>query len=194
MDPRYTAILFDFFGIFCPDISLAWFKKTAGYPNKLAEFHTICSQSDAGELSRGAFYEKVAALAGVSADQAKQSIKAELRPNESLAALLPGLKKRFKLAVISNTGDEWITAIMNQYKLTPFFDEIIISSQVGYVKPQKEIFDLAGERLGVSLLNCIFVDDREANVEPAKQYGMDCILFTDTEAFVAELAGRGITV
>lgn len=192
MVPRCSALLFDFFGVFCPDISLVWFNKTPDAPTKLTAFSEICDQSDRGELTRGAFYEKVGALAGMSAEQAKQGIQAELHMNESLIALLPVLKKRFKLAIISNTGDEWVMDIMRQSKLMPFFDEIILSSQVGYVKPQKEIFDLAGERLGVSLLECMFVDDRKANIGPAKTYGMDCILFTDTPAFIAELAKRGV--
>jgi hypothetical protein len=62
----YKAVIFDFFEVFCPDITMNWFKKAApDYEAKVSEFQAICTRSDYGTLSRADFYKEVSALVGV---------------------------------------------------------------------------------------------------------------------------------
>lgn len=74
-------------------------------------------------------------------------------------ACLQGLKRRgFSLGVISN----WDATLENLFRsmgLLPYFDEIIASAAVGYRKPDRAIFDIALERMGVSASEAVHVGD-----------------------------------
>ncbi len=80
----YTTVIFDFFGVFCPDITLEWFKKTVlDYDSKLTEFQAYC-RHDYGTLARADFTASVAKLAGVTKAQLIAGVKAELRIDTKL--------------------------------------------------------------------------------------------------------------
>jgi hypothetical protein len=72
----YKAVIFDFFEVFCPDITMNWFKKAApDYEAKVSEFQAICTRSDYGTLSRADFYKEVSALVGVPLTRWKKALK-----------------------------------------------------------------------------------------------------------------------
>lgn len=63
-----------------------------------------------------------------------------------------------KLGLISNASDEEVGAWTTS-PLAPFFNDVIFSYEVGIAKPDKQIYDLACARLGVSPDTCLFVGD-----------------------------------
>ncbi|KOX12431.1 HAD family phosphatase [Nocardiopsis sp. NRRL B-16309] len=68
-----------------------------------------------------------------------------------------------------------------------FFDDVVMSFEVGLRKPGREIFDLAAARAGVEPARCLLVDDLIANCEGARAAGWHALHFTDTPGAVAEL-------
>lgn len=54
--------------------------------------------------------------------------------------------------------DDQINKLRSNH-LIRIFDPIIISEEVGFSKPQKEIFDIAAERSNQLLSECIFIGD-----------------------------------
>lgn len=74
--------------------------------------------------------------------------------------------------------------------LDELFDPIVISGEVGMRKPEKRIFDLAVERLGLPASDVVFVDDAEPNLVGARAAGLRTVLHEDaatTRAAFAEL-------
>ncbi len=72
------------------------------------------------------------------------------------------------------------------------FDVVVISGEVGMRKPEREIFVYATDRLGVTLTECVFVDDLSPNVEAAQAIGITAILhrsYADTRAELQRLFG-----
>jgi HAD superfamily hydrolase (TIGR01509 family) len=57
------------------------------------------------------------------------------------------------------------------------FEDVLISADVGLVKPQPEIFRLACERFGISAGESVFIDDTPANAEAAYYVGMRAVVF-----------------
>ena len=51
-------------------------------------------------------------------------------------------------------------------------------SEVGMRKPEKEIYDLTSQKLGVENSQCLMIDDLIANVQGAENAGMKGLLFT----------------
>jgi putative hydrolase of the HAD superfamily len=67
------------------------------------------------------------------------------------------------------------------------FDGVVISGEVGLHKPQPEIFLLGAERAGVTVGECVFVDDLRENCEGAEAVGMTAVLHRGADTTVPEL-------
>ena len=89
--------------------------------------------------------------------------------------LLRRLAERYKLAVVSNF-DYTPTAldILERAGVVDLFETIVVSDEVGWRKPRRDIFDAALDRLGVGAQESLFVGDRaDMDVLGAQQIGMD---------------------
>lgn len=73
------------------------------------------------------------------------------------------------------------------WALLPKFTDTVISSVVGLRKPDPRIYALALERCGRPAQECVFVDDSEANLAPARTLGIRSIHHQDPAATIAEL-------
>ena len=67
------------------------------------------------------------------------------------------------------------------------FDDILISGEVGRIKPDPELFRVACQRIGVTPGETFVVDDRPGNVEGARQFGFTAIQFAGADALRTEL-------
>ena len=89
--------------------------------------------------------------------QTKGVCFAHIRPD-----IFPMLQKLrgmgYKTAILSNCSEEEV-ALLRESELAELTDELILSYETGFCKPQPEIYRLTAERLGVSLESCIFVGD-----------------------------------
>lgn len=83
-----------------------------------------------------------------------------------------------KLGLISNADVNEITG-WDDSPLRPFFDCAIFSCHVGYVKPEKEIYEKALNELGVEARHVLYVGDGGSDeLRGAKEMGMDTVLTT----------------
>lgn len=64
----------------------------------------------------------------------------------------------YRLGVISN-WDKTAVPILDLHGLTPLFENIIISSEVGFEKPDVEIFNIALDQAAISVEDCLYVGD-----------------------------------
>ena len=80
-----------------------------------------------------------------------------------------------KTAVLSNTVKP-LSTILRSSGLYSDFDAVILSDEVGIVKPNIGLYKDIVYRLGVSADECIYIDDLEKNLLPARTIGMSTIL------------------
>ena len=91
-----------------------------------------------------------------------------------------------RTAVLSNSWGEGVYP--GEELFETYFDDVVISAQVGIRKPDPAIFHLAAQRLDVPLTGCVFVDDLDRNVAVARELGMVGVHHDGDEARVlAEL-------
>jgi putative hydrolase of the HAD superfamily len=103
-----------------------------------------------------------------------------LPAHEALAsaqALLDALRGRgIKTGLVANSWPDparLLRADVERFGLTEQFDVIVFSEEVGFRKPQPEIFLYALEQLGVDPENAMFVGDRlDTDVQGAARVGM----------------------
>jgi HAD superfamily hydrolase (TIGR01549 family) len=69
--------------------------------------------------------------------------------NESLVSYLSVLRGNYKIALLSNSSSEYLRHELAKYDLEKFFDEIVISSEVGLIKPEPAVFHYILQKLAV---------------------------------------------
>jgi putative hydrolase of the HAD superfamily len=96
------------------------------------------------------------------------------------------LGSHYKLAIVSNGGNLNVL-----HRFTPaqrrLFSAVVFSRDVGYLKPQRDIFQIVADKLGVSLEDCVFVDDQKSHVLGARSAGMEGVVYTSVTKLKREL-------
>ncbi len=104
--------------------------------------------------------------------------------NPEAKPTLAALKENFpgiKIGLISNAARSSKTygRMMKKYGISEYFDDLVISCEVGYLKPRREIFEAALNRLSVSPREALHIGDLfEADVVGATSAGMNAVLYT----------------
>ena len=113
------------------------------------------------------------ALQMLLATHMKELSKAVVFP-EHHAGLLRSLKKRHKLAVVSNFDyTPMARHVLEREGVADLFETVVVSDEVGWRKPKPVIFELALERLGTAPGDALFVGDRaDIDVAGAQGVGM----------------------
>jgi len=109
-------------------------------------------------------------------------------------ALIERLRPPYRTAVLSNADNTLMHRICNVHRIDHLFDDIICSADVGMAKPDRRIYQLAAERLGLPPSACVFIDDAERNVEAARDAGMHALHFRIElgHSLAAQLAELGV--
>lgn len=106
--------------------------------------------------------------------------------NQQVLALVDEAKEKgWKTAILSNV----IEPTYNVLKDAGFYDKfdvVIASCKEGLAKPDIEIYQLALERLGASPDESVFIDDKQANLKPAKEMGFEVILAENPEQIIRD--------
>lgn len=85
-------------------------------------------------------------------------------------------KSGLKLGLITNASPS-VHIVIENLNLTEYFDSIVISSEVGYRKPDSRIYEIASERLNLVPGDCIFVGDgNDQELDGAHKIGMVSVL------------------
>ena len=114
-------------------------------------------------------------------------------PVPGMAALLTDLKAAgYRLFLLSNTSAAW-HRFRSQILGIEYFDDALVSADVGLVKPDPAIFRLACERFGIIPSESAFIDDTPINAEAAHYVGMRAFVFNDdVDALRAQLKAARI--
>ncbi len=87
----------------------------------------------------------------------------------------------YPLYVLSNWSAQSFARVRAQFPFLDWFDELVISGQIGLTKPNKEIFEYLLSKVGLPAEDCLFIDDIATNTEAAKKLGFQTVLFTSPE-------------
>ena len=105
------------------------------------------------------------------------------------------LNSGIKLALLSNINQLHYEYIREEFSSTIGLfepDKIIPSFRTGFIKPDKEIYDLALKALGVSRESVVYVDDRLDLIEAALGYGIKSIQFKSAKELKQKFQDLGI--
>ena len=106
--------------------------------------------------------------------------------DRTLVEYIRSLRGKYKTGLISNAWSD-LRDFIGREKFEDAFDKMIISAEVGAVKPEPKIFQIALEQFGVSPNEAIFVDDFYDNIEGCEKVGIKGIHFKDVESALQQL-------
>ena len=103
-----------------------------------------------------------------------------------LVHLIRSLRPQYKTGVISNAWPD-AREYLSRQKIADAFDVLVISAEVGVMKPDAKIYEIALQATGVQAAEAVFIDDTPPNVEAARALGMRGILFRDPARALSDL-------
>ena len=100
--------------------------------------------------------------------------------DRSLVEFIRSLRGKVHTGLISNAWSG-LREFITKEKVVDIFDTVIISAEVGTIKPSARIYEIALEQAKVGASEAVFVDDMPANIEACEKLGMQGVLFNDPE-------------
>lgn len=133
-----------------------------------------------GVLSMTDFNSKLAERLGVDEVDWQKYYIAAIEPVNEMKELLEWASQHYKIGLLTDTMPGFIAAMRRAGKIPDIpYDAIIDSSEVGTVKPEAKIYEVAQERAGVPVAELLLIDDDRANVVAAQKLGWHVLSFDD---------------
>jgi 2-haloacid dehalogenase len=112
---------------------------------------------------------------------------------EGAVAILEELKNAgCELHALTNWSAETFPHARERFAFLEWFETILVSADVGLIKPDPAIFQLLLERIGRTPAECIYIDDNPKNVGSAAALGFDAITFQRAAQLRAAMEGRDL--
>ncbi|TFB11421.1 HAD family phosphatase [Candidatus Marinimicrobia bacterium MT.SAG.2] len=160
-----------------------------------SNFSKLLRQYDMGIISAGDFHEKIIDHLDIelSFDEfIRASNDAIEAGDDGIESIVNSLSKKYKLAILSNTNPVHYEYIKEKYLIIELFDHILLSYEMGTVKPDAAAYEKLIKTTSVLPSQHLFIDDRIENICAAKEIGMDGIHYISIENLRMELKNRGI--
>ncbi len=107
--------------------------------------------------------------------------------NRSVFSLVNSLRSCYKTALLSNINILHYEYLKKNFPVFGVFDKIFLSFELGFIKPDKEIYNRVIQELKVEPNEIFYTDDRPELVESAKSLGIKGCVFTDFEQLINDI-------
>jgi putative hydrolase of the HAD superfamily len=192
---RRTALLIDWGGVLTTNLFTSFHayclkaeidpKRLLGRFREDPEARELLIALEKGQLDELSFERQFAALLEVEPDGLIDGLFEGVQPDEAMvAAVRLAREAGVRTALVSNS---WGVHRYPHDLFEVLFDGVVISGEEGMRKPSRRMYELGAERAGVSPEVCVYVDDLEFNLTPARELGMATVHHTSSERTIPEL-------
>src|SRR5258708_653837 len=144
-------------------------------PEKAAQILTTIIASNKGSISPEESRDTVAGILGITTDEYITRIKNGEVKDQALLEYAASLRKNYKIGLLSNISSKGLDVRFNPGELDKYFDVVVVSGVISYAKPEAQAYEITADKLGVRLVECIMIDDREEYCAGASGVGMQAI-------------------
>lgn len=172
----FKAIFFDFFDVIHTDSLRVWLKK---YNLKKEGVYAQASHLiDSGDINEDEFIKMLSRASGIPSFTITTDFKKFATFDYEVIDIIKKLRKKYKLGLISNGGADYIRTTLQNNDLEILFDEVLISAEIGMLKPDLKIYKYMLDKLKLEPQETVFIDDHKNNIEAAQTLGMFGIIYT----------------
>ncbi|MCS6906663.1 MAG: HAD family phosphatase [Anaerolineales bacterium] len=143
-----------------------------------------------GKITAEQHWRQVAAALGATEAQIpliREQFFAGDRLDEELLQFIRSHRQTHRIGLLSNAWDDMRRILNDELGILTLFDDVIISAEVGLMKPDRSIYELAAQRFNTPLSEMVFVDDLPVNVQAAREAGMNSFQFRSTAQTIHDL-------
>jgi HAD superfamily hydrolase (TIGR01509 family) len=188
---KYKCLVFDFFGVISSEVAPFWLAKHFSASDAATVRATIVQAADRGELSQDGLFSELAKLTGVPPAQIEREWQSYVHIDERMVSLIRAFASTCKLGLITNAPSPFVRGLIERNALAGLFSAIIVSSEVGLAKPDREIYERLLTLLSVNAADALMIDDNADNIAGAIAAGMDGLQFRSYEQLSASLLRFG---
>ncbi|MEZ0070265.1 putative hydrolase of the HAD superfamily [Streptacidiphilus sp. MAP12-20] len=193
-----SGLILDFGGVLTTPIahSITAFEESEGLTPGLYErlVHGTAPGRDLhyalerGEVSQADWNATIAQLLGVEPENLMGRTMAALKPSQPVIDAAQFLRARgVRVGILTNSTGLAPYNPYDGYELETRYDALVVSEREGLRKPDPEIYEVMLDRLGLPAASCVFVDDIDTNLDPARTLGMTTVLARDARQVVYDL-------
>jgi len=134
---------------------------------------------DRGKITSRDFYERVIRSLNVDMtfEQFRRLWTEIFTVNRDVCDIIEAVRGRHKLLVLSNTNEMHFEYAFERFDVLRLFDDYVLSYRVGETKPHPAIYSAALQKADCPPEDCVYIDDMEAYVAAARQFGMHAFVF-----------------
>lgn len=171
------AIIFDFFDVIRTDAYKAWLSNQ-NYKRE-GQFAELSEKMDRGDITDKEFLETLGRICGRPAEVVLEEMEADTKVDMNVVRIIDKIAGAYKIGLLSNSPSNFLRDLLHDNDLEKYFDVIVISSEVGMIKPNADIFQYILQKMNVQPEETIFIDDNPSNVKAAAELGITGVHFTD---------------
>ncbi len=151
-------------------------------PERHPEFDAVAIWRSILEAHQTAFtrslpVEKLAQIPLFLAEMSRGIARRRLSPFPHVRATLDVLRERYPLAIVTDAQAAYTRGELHKAGLLDYFDPIVISGDYGYRKPDRRLFQLALDTMGVAAQNTLYVgNDMHRDIFGAREAGMTTVM------------------
>jgi putative hydrolase of the HAD superfamily len=132
----------------------------------------------ATDFTRALPSEQLAQMPLFLAEMTRGLARRRLRLYPHVREVLDLLHGRLPLALVTDAQSSYARGELHKVGITHYFDPIVVSGDHGYRKPDRRLFDMAVERMGVPAQNTLYVgNDMHRDVHGAREAGLQTAMF-----------------
>lgn len=202
MARRASIVLFDIGNVLIDWNPTVLFEELIPDPEERRHFHeVICPREWWVQHDAGATFEEIAEPVCERFPDARHLVWAwhnrylELMPGiiEGSVQILKELKDNgTRINALTNWAADKFQIARKKYDFLSLFDDVVVSGEVGMIKPDPAIFRLALDRMQTNAGNVLFIDDHAPNVEAAAALGFMTHQFSGPDELREVLAKHGL--
>lgn len=196
------AIVFDWGGVLIDYPVSASILYCAGVLNvdkKLFEqtFKQFVTAFQKGEITEDYLWDNICKILGIqkptTPSLCREAFHNAYIPKKEMFRLATNLKNNgYKIGFLSNTEFPMMKYFKKQHY--DVFDVTVFSCVEGIMKPEKRIYEILLERLGVEAYEAVLIDDIKEYINAAQDIGMNGILFENPQQVMRGLGRFGVKI
>lgn len=151
---------------------------------------------DAGKPFADAVAERVrlfpehADLISLWKNEWAQMLRGPIPESVDILAELRG--RGYRLYALTNWSAETFPLARRRFEFLKWFEDIMVSGEVGMAKPDPGIFELTIERCRLEPAQTLFIDDSPHNVEAGRKAGLHALHFQNPAGLRDDLTKLGL--
>lgn len=115
------------------------------------------------------------------------SVNGRLAKNEALIHFAQKLRVAYKVGLLTNLSAGSLAKYFTQAERLSYFDGVVVSGEAGTAKPSLGAYQQMANKLGVTVGECVLIDDSQTNCKGAVSAGMQAVLYRSAEQTINDV-------